>query len=67
MFIADTLSLAYRLTTEDTQHDTSKVCALREGHHELRLSVSPKRLQGLNRVTGDDQDMQQFLSTIHHG
>jgi len=42
MFIADALSRSYRLTTEDAQHDTSEVRALREVRHEDGLSVSPK-------------------------
>ena len=45
MFIADALSRSYRLTNEDTQHDSSEVCALREVRHTDGLSVSPKRLE----------------------
>ena len=66
MFIADTLSHAYRLTTKDAQHDTSEVHALREVQHEDGLSVSPKRSREFKRVTADDQDMQQLISAIHH-
>ena len=67
MFIADALSRAYRLTTEDAQHDSSEVCALREVQHEDGLSVSPKRLQQFKRVTADDPEMQQLIGAIHHG
>ena len=45
MFIADALSRAYRLTTEDAQHNSSEVRALQEVQHEDGLSVSPNRLQ----------------------
>ena len=45
MFIADALSRSYRLTNEDTQHDSSVVRALREVRHTDGLSVSPKRLE----------------------
>ena len=45
MFIADALSRSYRLTNEDTQHDSSEVGALREVRHTDGLSVSPKRLE----------------------
>ena len=45
MFIADALSRSYRLTNEDTQHDSSEVRALREVRHTDGLSVSPKRLE----------------------
>ena len=51
MFIADALSRAYRLTTEDAQHDSSEVRALREVQHEDGLSVSPKRLQESQPMT----------------
>ena len=44
MFIADALSRSYRLTTDNAQHDSSKMHALREVHHTGGLSVSPKRL-----------------------
>ena len=68
MFIADALSCAYRLTTEDAQHDISEVRALTEVQHEDGHSaVSPKRLQEFKRVTADDQDMQQLISAIYHG
>ena len=45
MFIADALSRSYRLTNEDTQHDSREVRALREVRHTDGLSVSPKRLE----------------------
>ena len=45
MFIADALSRSYRLTNEDTQHDSGEVRALREVRHTDGLSVSPKRLE----------------------
>lgn len=41
MFVADALSRAYRLTTEDAQHGSSEVRAFREVQHEDGLSVSP--------------------------
>ena len=40
MFIADALSRAYRHTTEDAQHDSSEVHALREVQHEDGLSIA---------------------------
>ena len=45
LFITDALSRSYRLTNEDTQHDSSEVRALREVRHTDGLSVSPKRLE----------------------
>ena len=45
MFIADALSRSYRLTNEDTEHDSSEVRASREVRHTDGLSVSPKRLE----------------------
>lgn len=67
MFIADALSRAYRLTTEDAQHDNSEVRALREVQHEDGLSVSPNRLQEFKRVTADDPEMQLLIGAIHKG
>ena len=67
MFIADALSRAYRLTTEDAQHDNSEVRALREVQHEDGLSVSPNRLQQFKRVTADDSEMQLLIGAIHKG
>ena len=67
MFIADALSRAYRLTTEDAQHDSSEVRALREVQHEDGLSVSPNRLQQFKRVTADDPEMQLLIGAIHKG
>ena len=37
MFIADALSRSYRLTNEDTQHDSSEVRALREVRHTVQM------------------------------
>ena len=67
MFIADALSRAYRLTTEDAKHDCSEVRALREVQHEDGLSVSPTRLQEFKRVTEGDPEMQLLISAIHKG
>ena len=67
MFIANALSRAYRLTTEDAQHDSSEVRALREVQHEDGLSVSPNRLQEFKRVTADDPEMQLLIGAIHKG
>ena len=67
MFIADALSQAYRLTTEDAKHDSSEVRALREVQHEDGLSVSPTRLQELKRVAESDPEMQLIISAIHKG
>ena len=67
MFILDTLSRAYRLTTEDFKHDSSEVRALREVQHADGLSVSPTRLQELKRVTECDPEMQLLTSAIHKG
>ena len=67
MFIADALSRAYRLTTEDAKHDCSEVRALREVQHEDGLSVSPTRLQEFKRVTECAPEMQLLISAIHKG
>ena len=67
MFIADALSRAYRLTTEDAKRDCSEVYALREVQHEDGLSVSPTRLQEFKRVTECDPEMQLLISAIHKG
>ena len=67
MFIADALSCAYRLTTEDAKHDSSEVCGLRELQHVDGLSVSPTRLQEFKQVTECDPEMQLLISAIHKG
>ena len=67
MFIADALSCAYRLTTDDAKHDSSEVRALREVQHDDGHSVSPKRLQEFKRVTAADPEMQLLISGIHKG
>ena len=67
MFIADALSRSYRLTTENAQHDSSEVRALREVKHEDGISVSPKRLQEFKQVTAEDSEMQLLISAIHNG
>ena len=59
MFIADALSHSYRLTTDDAQHDSREVCALREVYHTDGLSVSPKRLEESKLCTAQDPEMQE--------
>ena len=54
MFIADALSRSYRLTTDNAQHDSSEMHALREVHHTDGLSVSPKRLEEFKLRTVQD-------------
>ena len=68
MFIADALSLSYRLTTDNAQHYySSEVRALRELHHTDGLSVSPKRLEEFKRRTARDPEMQLLTSQIQKG
>ena len=68
MFIADALSLSYRLTTDNAQHYYScEVRALRELHHTDGLSVSPKRLEEFKRRTARDPEMQLLTSQIQKG
>ena len=67
MFIADALSRSYRLTTDDAQHDSREVCALREVHHTEGLSVSPKRLEESKLCTAQDPQMQLLTCQIQKG
>ena len=67
MFVADALSRSYRLTTDDAQHDSSEVRALREVHHTDELSVSPKRLEEFKLRTAQDREMQLLTSQIQKG
>ena len=67
MFIADALSRSYRLTTDNAQHDSSEMHALREVHHRDGLSVSPKRLEEFKLRTGQDPEMQLLTSQTQKG
>ena len=67
MFIADALSRSYRLTTDDAQHYSSEVRALREVYHTDGLSVSPKRLEGFKLRTAQGPEMQLLTSQIQKG
>ena len=67
MFIADALSRSYRLTTDNAQHDSSEMHALREVHHTEGLSVSPKRLEEFKLRTGQDPEMQLLTSQTQKG
>ena len=58
---------SYRLTTDDAQHDSSEVRALREVHHIDGLSVSPKRLEEFKLRTAQDPEMQLLTSQIQKG
>ena len=58
---------SYRLTTDDAQHDSSEVRALREVHHTDGLSVSPKRLEKFKLRTAQDPEMQLLTSQIQKG
>ena len=50
MWIADTLSRAYRNTTESTQHDVGEVRVLEEIDHSDGLSIAPSQLKQLKKV-----------------
>ena len=67
MFTADALSRSYRLTTDDAQQDSSKVCTLREVHHKDGLSVSPKQLEEFKLCTAQDPEIQLLTSQIQKG
>ena len=67
MFIADALSRSYRLTTDNAQHDSSEMHALREVHHTDGLSVSPKRLEEFKLRTVQDPEMQLLTSQTQKG
>lgn len=64
MFMADALSHAYRLTTEDAKHDSSEVLALWEVQHEYGLSVSPTQLYELKWVTEFDPEMHAATDSL---
>ena len=67
MFIADTLSRAYRKTTDAAEHDNSEVRALEEVYHEEEVSVAPRRLLEFKKVTAADSEMQQLIAAIKKG
>ena len=67
MFIADALSRSYRLTTDDAQHDSNEVRALREVHHTDGLSVLHKPLEEFKLSTTHDPEMQLLTSQIQKG
>ena len=67
MFIADALSRSYRLTTDNAQHDSSEMHALREVHHTDGLSVSPKRLEEFKLRPVQDPEMQLLTSQTQKG
>lgn len=67
MFITDTLSRAYRKTTDFAQHDNSEVRALEAIHHEAGVSIAPKRLQELKKETATDAEMQCLVEAIQTG
>ena len=67
MYIADTLSRAYRDTTEWAQHDTSEVRALEEIDHSDGLSISPSRLEQFKQSTAADPVMQGVITAIKTG
>ena len=67
MFTADALSRSYRLTTDNAQHDSSEMHALREVHHTDGLSVSPKRLEEFKLRTVQDPEMQLLTSQTQKG
>ena len=67
MFIADALSRSYKLTTDNAQHDSGKVRALREVHHTDGLSVSLKQLEEFKLCTAQDPEMQLLTYQIQKG
>ena len=67
MWIADTLSRAYRNTTESAQHNVSEVRALEEIDHSDGLSIAPRRLEQLKKSTVADPVMQDLIMTIETG
>ena len=67
MFITDALSRSYRLTTDNAQHDSSEMHALREVHHTDGFSVSPKRLEEFKLRTGQDPEMKHLTSQTQKG
>ena len=56
-----------RLTSDDAQHVSSEVRALREVHHTDGLSVSPKRLEEFKLRIAQDPEMQLLTSQIQKG
>ena len=64
MFITDTLSRAYRKTTDAAECDNSEVRALEEVYHEEEVSVALKWLLEFKKVTAADSEMQQLIPAI---
>ncbi|CAB3985408.1 Transposon Ty3-G Gag-Pol poly, partial [Paramuricea clavata] len=67
MWISDTLSRAYRNTTESWRHDTTEVRALEEIDHAENLSISPDRLDQFKRETPSDKTMQSIIVAVKNG
>ena len=67
MWIADTLSRAYRNTTECAQHDTSEVRALEEIDHSDGVSIAPNRLEQFKQSTAADPVRQDVITAIKTG
>ena len=67
MWISDTLSRAYRSTTESAEHDISEVRALEEIDHCEGVSIAPNRLNQFKQCTSTDPVMQQLITAINTG
>ena len=67
MWISDTLSRAYRSTTESSKHDTTVVRALEEIDHAENLSIAPDRLTQFRKETSSDKTMQKIIVAVKYG
>ena len=64
MWISDTLSQAYRNTTESWRHDTVEVGAMEEINHAENLYISSERLEQFRRETTSDKTMQSIIGAV---
>ena len=66
MYISDTLSRAYRNTTEGGQHENCEIRALESVSHE-NISVTKIKRDEFRERVADDKEIQDLIEIIRHG
>ena len=66
MYISDTVSRAYRNTTEGGQHENCEIRALELVIHE-NISVTKMKRDEFRERVAEDKDIQDLIEIIRHG